>query len=59
MIKKKKVAPKPVTKKVPEPVKVKQIVAIPSVVTGPTCTECGKPAAEGQAEVCKEHIRRG
>ncbi len=63
MFKKKKVTPKiepkVAAKKFPEPVKVQKIVAVPEAVIGPKCVECGKPVAEGQAEVCKEHIRRG
>ncbi len=29
------------------------------VAQGPLCVVCHKPVAEGQTEVCKEHIRRG
>lgn len=56
-------AKKPEIKKSKKPVlQVPKVLAVPTPkieeVAGPKC-DCGKPVAEGQTEVCKEHIRRG
>lgn len=47
-----KKAVKRILSKKPAPV----VEVIPPVSTGPLC-ECGKPVAEGQTYVCKDHIR--